>query len=41
MAPKTLANSIFYRTCVECERVFDMTNTVDSNEWSFGHDCEA
>ena len=28
------------KTCVECERIFDMTNEIESNEWSFGHDCE-
>lgn len=28
-------------TCVECNRTFDMTNETESNEWSFGHDCEA
>ena len=28
-------------TCVECGRVFDMFNEIDSEEWSFGHDCEA
>jgi len=27
-------------TCVECNRTFDMTNEIESNEWSFGHDCE-
>lgn len=29
-----------HKTCVECERTFDMTNEIDSAEWSFGHDCE-
>ena len=29
-----------YRTCVECERTFDMTNNNDSSEWFAGHDCE-
>ena len=27
--------------CVECDRVFDLLNEVDAEEWSFGHDCEA
>ncbi len=27
-------------TCVECNRTFDMTNEIESAEWSFGHDCE-
>ena len=26
--------------CVECERVFNMFNEVDVEEWHFGHDCE-
>jgi hypothetical protein len=41
MGTKISANAFLYRTCVECKRVFDMTNEDDSNEWSFGHDCEA
>lgn len=27
--------------CVECERVFDLLDDVDSAEWAYGHDCEA
>lgn len=27
-------------TCVECGRVFDLTNETDIQEWEFGHDCE-
>jgi hypothetical protein len=27
--------------CVECARVFDLTDSTDSEEWSHGHDCEA
>lgn len=26
--------------CVECERVFDLLNEDDANEWHYGHDCE-
>lgn len=26
--------------CVECDRVFDLTNEVDAEEWAYGHDCE-
>jgi hypothetical protein len=26
--------------CVECGRIFDLLDDVDSAEWSFGHDCE-
>ena len=26
--------------CVECQRVFDLENEKDSQEWAFGHDCE-
>jgi len=37
MAPK---NSIFVRTCVECQREFDMTVENDTQEWFYGHDCE-
>jgi hypothetical protein len=29
------------RKCVECERVFNMLDEVDAQEWAFGHDCEA
>jgi len=27
-------------TCVECDRVFDMFNEIDCEEWFYGHDCE-
>jgi hypothetical protein len=27
-------------TCLECDRVFDLTNLTDSSEWHYGHDCE-
>ena len=27
-------------TCPDCERVFDMTNEEDANEYYYGHDCE-
>mgnify|MGYP006271892315 CR=1 FL=1 len=26
--------------CVECERVFDLSNEDDWDEWYYGHDCE-
>ena len=26
--------------CVECDRVFDLLNDDDANEWYYGHDCE-
>lgn len=28
------------KTCIECNRVFDLTNPDDAEEWTFGHDCE-
>jgi len=27
--------------CVECNRVFDMFDETDTEEWFYGHDCEA
>ena len=27
-------------TCIECSRVFDLLDPVDSDEWAYGHDCE-
>lgn len=27
--------------CVECERVFDLTDEDDADEFYNGHDCEA
>jgi hypothetical protein len=27
--------------CRECDRKFDMSNPVDSEEFYYGHDCEA
>jgi len=26
--------------CVECDRVFDLSNETDASEWAYGHDCE-
>lgn len=26
--------------CVECNRVFDLLDENDANEWEYGHDCE-
>lgn len=26
--------------CRECDRVFDLLNEDDANEWYYGHDCE-
>lgn len=26
--------------CVECERVFDLLDEDDAQEWYYGHDCE-
>lgn len=28
------------RECVECGRVFDLTDEEDSQKWYYGHDCE-
>ena len=28
------------RVCVECERIFDLTDATDAAEWYYGHDCE-
>lgn len=29
------------KQCVECGRVFDLTDELDGEEWMFGHDCES
>ena len=29
------------QTCVECERVFDLTDELDAEEFYYGHDCES
>lgn len=26
--------------CPECDRVFDLLDQEDANEWFYGHDCE-
>ena len=26
--------------CQECERVFDLMDEDDAQEWYYGHDCE-
>ena len=28
-------------TCPECDRVFDLTDPEDADEFYYGHDCEA
>jgi hypothetical protein len=28
------------KVCAECERVFNLLNEDDAEEWYFGHDCE-
>ena len=30
----------FKAKCPECNRVFDLLNEDDANEWGYGHDCE-
>lgn len=32
--------NLFIRTCLECDREFDLLDEVDYNEWHHGHDCE-
>lgn len=27
--------------CAECNRVFDLTDEAEAEEWAYGHDCEA
>jgi len=27
-------------TCIECDRVFNLYNVDDAEEWYAGHDCE-
>lgn len=31
----------FSMKCPECERVFDLLDEEDANEYYYGHDCEA
>jgi len=26
--------------CTECERIFDLTDEEDADEYYYGHDCE-
>lgn len=28
------------QTCPECDRVFDLTDETDAEEFAYGHDCE-
>ena len=32
--------SFFLKECPECERVFDLLDQDDINEYTYGHDCE-
>jgi hypothetical protein len=27
--------------CVECGRLFDLSQDLEAQEWAYGHDCEA
>jgi hypothetical protein len=27
-------------SCQECNRIFNLLDEEDSNEWYYGHDCE-
>lgn len=29
-----------FRTCVECNRIFDLFNEIDVEDYHYGHDCE-
>jgi hypothetical protein len=29
------------KTCYECDREFDLHDETDTQEWHYGHDCEA
>ncbi len=40
MSKKSTITSHTKAKCVECERVFDLTDETDANEWFYGHDCE-
>lgn len=37
---REMSAKIMSLKCVECARIFDLTNESDSQEWYFGHDCE-
>lgn len=26
--------------CIECNRIFDLLDEDDAQEWHYGHDCE-
>jgi hypothetical protein len=28
------------KTCIECERKFDLLDEEQASEWNYGHDCE-
>jgi hypothetical protein len=36
-----MGTKLYKVKCPECERVFDLTDETDADEWYFGHDCEA
>ena len=35
-----MATILTQAQCVECSRVFDLTDELDADEWAYGHDCE-
>ena len=30
-----------FHICIECDRVFNLKDEIDAQEWYYGHDCEA
>lgn len=40
VSPSAMATSTRLVRCVECGRVFDITDEADAAEWHYGHDCE-
>ena len=29
-----------FQQCPECDRVFNLADPTDAEEWAYGHDCE-
>ncbi len=40
MSKKSTITSHAQAKCVECQRVFDLTDKTEADEWFYGHDCE-
>ena len=40
LTPRSAHDWLLKPQCIECERIFDLSDDEDQEEWTYGHDCE-